>query len=73
MDHQIGNPALVLMSKWSKWIGPFVVTNVFPHGAVEIHSTSTDKIFKVNGHRLKPYYEGFQVSNVEEIILAPQT
>ena len=35
----------------SKWIGPFVVTNVYPYGAVEIKSQSTDKSFKVNGHR----------------------
>ncbi|GJT37752.1 DNA-directed DNA polymerase [Tanacetum coccineum] len=36
---------------------------------VEIKSLSTDKIFKVNGHRLKPFYEGFQVYNMEEISL----
>ena len=42
----------------SHWIGPFVVTNVFPHGAVEIQSLATSKVFKVNGHRLKPFYEG---------------
>ncbi|XP_057423581.1 uncharacterized protein LOC130717384 [Lotus japonicus] len=39
----------------SKWIGPFVVTNVFPYGTVEIKSESTDKSFKVNGHRLKHF------------------
>ena len=39
----------------SKWIGPFVVTNVYPYSAVEIKSQSTDKSFKVNGHRLKPF------------------
>ena len=38
----------------SKWIGPFVVTNVFPYGTVEIKSDSTNKSFKVNGHRIKP-------------------
>ncbi|XP_022853859.1 uncharacterized protein LOC111375287 [Olea europaea var. sylvestris] len=31
---------------------------------VEIHSTATSKVFKVNGHRLKPFYEGFQVEEV---------
>ena len=39
----------------SKWIGPFVVANVFPYGKVEIKSESTNKSFKVNGHRLKPF------------------
>ena len=38
-----------------KWIGPFVVSNVYPYGAVEIKSQSTHKSFKVNGHRLKPF------------------
>lgn len=38
----------------SKWIGPFVVTNMFAHGVVEIRSLETNKVFKVNGHRLKP-------------------
>jgi len=32
-----------------------VVTNVYPYGAVEIKSQSTDKSFKVNGHRMKPF------------------
>ncbi|XP_023748119.1 uncharacterized protein LOC111896346 [Lactuca sativa] len=45
--------------------GPFVVTNVFDHGAIEIKSEQTGKIFKVNGHRLKPFYDGFQVTNEE--------
>jgi len=39
----------------SKWIGPFVVTDVYPYGVVEIKSQSTDKSFKVNRHRLKPF------------------
>ncbi|KAM1945054.1 hypothetical protein ACFX13_000084 [Malus domestica] len=39
----------------SKWIGSFVVTNVFPYGAVQIQSLKTGHEFKVNGHCLKPY------------------
>ena len=53
----------------SHWIGPFVVTNVFPYGAVEIQSLATSKVFKVNGHRLKPFYEGLQVENVAKLDL----
>ena len=53
----------------SRWIGPFVVTNVFPHGAIEIQSMATSKVFKVNGRRLKPFYEGLQVENVEKLEL----
>ncbi|CAL2230132.1 unnamed protein product [Prunus armeniaca] len=53
----------------SKWIGPFVVTNVFPYGAVQIQSFKTRHEFKVNGHRLKPYYESFEEHVVEDVPL----
>ena len=53
----------------SRWVGPFVVTNIFPHGAVEIRSTKTVNVFKVNGHRLKPYYEPFAEHDVEVVPL----
>ncbi|CAN6721074.1 unnamed protein product [Malus baccata var. baccata] len=53
----------------SKWIGPFVITNVFVHGAVQIQSLKTGHEFKVNGHRLKPYYEHFEEHAVEDIPL----
>nr|KYP34169.1 Retrovirus-related Pol polyprotein from transposon 412 family [Cajanus cajan] len=50
----------------SKWIGPFVVTNVFPYGTVEVKSESTDKSFKVNGHRLKPFLSNPSLLNAVE-------
>ncbi|GKE18805.1 reverse transcriptase domain-containing protein, partial [Tanacetum coccineum] len=41
----------------SKWSGPNIVKTVYPHGAIEI--TDRDGFsFKVNGQRLKKYYEG---------------
>jgi len=43
----------------SRWIGPFVVSNIFPYGAVEITSLETNKVLKVNGYRLQPFYEGW--------------
>jgi len=42
----------------SRWIGPFVVSNVFPYDAIEITSLEINKVLKVNGHRLKTFYEG---------------
>ncbi|KAI3467932.1 hypothetical protein Pfo_024595 [Paulownia fortunei] len=57
----------------SRWVGPFIISNIFPHGAVEIRSLKTDKIFKVNGHRLKPYYEHFQLDNVDETLIYEPT
>ena len=53
----------------SRWIGPFVITNVLSHGAVKIQSPDTGKVFKVNGHRLKNYYEGIEVANPVDISL----
>ncbi|CAN6720964.1 unnamed protein product [Malus baccata var. baccata] len=50
----------------SRWIGPFVIIDVFPHGAVQVRSYKTGQEFKVNGHRLKPYYENFVEHDVEE-------
>ncbi|KAJ8765396.1 hypothetical protein K2173_012093 [Erythroxylum novogranatense] len=49
----------------SKWTGPFVVTKIYPYGAVDIQSMETGNFFKVNGHRLKPFYEGFQPHSVD--------
>ncbi|XP_052627105.1 uncharacterized protein LOC128133636 [Lactuca sativa] len=57
----------------SRWVGPFVVTRVFDHGAVEITSKQNGKTFKVNGYRLKPFYEGFEVKNEELDVLENPT
>jgi hypothetical protein len=57
----------------SRWIGPFVITNVFPHGAVQVRSLKTGKEFKVNGHRLKPYYESFVEQEVKDTPLHDPT
>ena len=54
----------------SRWIGPFVVSNVFPYGAVEITSLETNKVLKVNGHRLKPFYEGWTTELTASMELA---
>ena len=48
----------------SRWIGPFVVNNVFTHGAIEIKNLKTVNAFKVNGHRLKPYSENFPMQEI---------
>ncbi|CAL9012082.1 unnamed protein product, partial [Prunus brigantina] len=39
----------------SRWLGPFKVLQVFPHGAVEIENVRNGTVFKVNGQRLKQY------------------
>jgi hypothetical protein len=52
------------------WIGPFVVSNVFCYGAVEITSLETNKVLKVNGYRLKPFYEGWTAELTASVGLA---
>ncbi|RDX86389.1 hypothetical protein CR513_32286, partial [Mucuna pruriens] len=42
----------------SKWDGPFVITNIFPHGALQLKNEHTNSTFQVNGHQLKPFHEG---------------
>nr|GEX11879.1 hypothetical protein [Tanacetum cinerariifolium] len=37
----------------SKWTGPHVVTQLSPHGAIEIKNMAGGEPFKVNGYRLK--------------------
>ncbi|RDY01965.1 hypothetical protein CR513_14643, partial [Mucuna pruriens] len=42
----------------SRWDGPFVITNIFPHGVVQLKDEHTNSTFQVNGHQLKPFHEG---------------
>ena len=51
----------------SKWSGPFVIHKVFPHGAIELKNQANGDTFKVNGQRLKPYYQG-QVSGQIHVV-----
>ncbi|KAL4565889.1 hypothetical protein LXL04_029995 [Taraxacum kok-saghyz] len=53
----------------SRWIGPFMVVKVFTHGAVEIKSIEMGQVFKVNGQRLKPFYEGLDKGDIEKVDL----
>ncbi|XP_054807358.1 uncharacterized protein LOC129309679 [Prosopis cineraria] len=57
----------------SRWEGPFIVTKVFSYGGVEIMAESTGAKFKVNGHRLKHFYDGFETHIVEESSLQDNT
>jgi hypothetical protein len=37
----------------SRWFGPCIVTEVFPHGALEVYSLQKNQTFKVKGYRVK--------------------
>ncbi|GJZ56357.1 reverse transcriptase domain-containing protein [Tanacetum coccineum] len=43
----------------SRWSGPFTIAHVFPYGTVELSQNSRPN-FKVNGHRIKHYFEDVQ-------------
>ena len=53
----------------SRWTGPFIVKQVFPHGAVEVEDPKDGRIFKVNGQRLKPFFDA-KIPIAEDIPLA---
>ncbi|XP_031393661.1 uncharacterized protein LOC116205261 [Punica granatum] len=77
-DFSIGQKVLLFDSRLklmpgklrSRWKGPFVVYNVLSNGVIEIQNLETNQIFKVNGHRLKPFVENFAVSLLEEMRLS---
>ncbi|CAM8929826.1 unnamed protein product [Rhodiola kirilowii] len=39
----------------SRWTGPYTVTKVFNHGALELENPKNGDHFKVNGQRVKHY------------------
>ena len=49
----------------SKWTGPYLITQVFPHGAVEL-KTKEGVRFKMNRERIKLYF-GHKASGNKEI------
>ncbi|XP_011621810.1 uncharacterized protein LOC105420314, partial [Amborella trichopoda] len=52
----------------SRWVGPYIIRTVFPHGAIEIENPNNGNVFKVNGQKLKPFLELKNVE-VDEILL----
>ena len=46
----------------SKWTGPYLVNQLFPHGAVELE-TKEGVRFKVNGQRIKIYFGHAELVN----------
>jgi len=77
-EFKAGDKVLLFLSKFkikqpkltSRWIGPYVISQVFSNGHVELFNKKGGK-FKVNGHRLKLYHEEdeAEVSLIEEVPL----
>jgi hypothetical protein len=55
----------------SRWTGPYVVTQVFPYGTIEIAGEDGQR-WKVNGHRLKHYEDGMSVDEEVEVSDLPE-
>ena len=55
----------------SRWTSPFVIHQVYPNGAVDLLNSKDNKIFKVNGKRLKPYAVQFTADKKEFPLLDP--
>jgi len=47
----------------SRWSGSFIMKYVHPYGAFDIENPKNDNVFKVNGYRLKAYFENFHSEN----------
>ena len=56
----------------SRWIGPFIIHQVYPNGVVELLNSNGTETFKVNDHRLKPFMEPFKSEKEETNLLEPQ-
>ncbi|RVW95559.1 hypothetical protein CK203_039104 [Vitis vinifera] len=50
----------------SRWIGPFIIHQVHLNGVVELLNSNGTDIFKVNGHRLKPFNQEKEEINLLE-------
>jgi len=53
----------------SRWDGPFLISNVFPYGAVELINERTGGTFLVNGQRLKHYHDSLPEPLDEQVYL----
>ena len=56
-----------------RWLGPYVVTKIFPYGAVQIVEPRMDIAFTENDHCLKPFHEETPLETIEEVHLLAVT
>ena len=55
----------------SRWTGPFTIQEVYLNGAVELFNSKDNRVFKVNGQRLKPYAVQHSTDKEEIPLLDP--
>ena len=55
----------------SRWTGPFVIHQVYPNGAVDLLNSKDNRVFKVNGQRLKAFAVPFTEDKEQPPLLEP--
>ena len=55
----------------SRWTGPFTIQEVYPNGSVDLFNSKDNRVFKVNGKRLKPYTMHHSADKEEILLLDP--
>ena len=54
-----------------RWTGPFTIQEVYLNGSVDLLNAKDNRVFKVNGQRLKPYAAQHSIDNEEIPLLDP--
>ena len=55
----------------SRWIGPFIIPQAYPNGSVDLLNQKDNRVFKVNGQRVKPYAPEHTANDEEIPLLDP--
>ena len=55
----------------SRWTGPFTVQEVYLNGSIDLFNSKDNRVFKVNGQRLKPYAVQHSADKEEIPLLDP--
>ena len=55
----------------SRWTGPFTIQEVYLNGLVDLLNAKDNRVFKVNGQRLKPYAAQHSTDQEEIPLLDP--
>ena len=55
----------------SRWTGPFIIHQVYLNGSVDLLNSKDNRVFKVNGQRLKPYAVQHKADKEEIPLLDP--
>ena len=55
----------------SRWAEPFTIQEVYPNGSVDLLNAKDNRVFKVNGQRLKPYATQHSTDQDEIPLLDP--